>query len=67
VQKLLRFERKILRKIYEPNKLIDGTWMIMTNEELDNLIENKNIIHFIKAQKIEMVMSRRENDSGERC
>jgi hypothetical protein len=31
---------------------VDGTWRIKTNEELDNLIEHKNIIHFIKAQTL---------------
>jgi hypothetical protein len=44
----MRFE-KILRKIHGPTKLIDGTWRMMTNEELDNLIEHKNIFRFIKA------------------
>jgi hypothetical protein len=29
---------------------LDGTWRIKTTEELDNLLEHKNIIHF----KIEM-------------
>jgi hypothetical protein len=47
-----RFERKILRKIYRPTELIDGTWRIQTDEELDNLIEHKNIINFIKAQRL---------------
>jgi hypothetical protein len=41
VQKLMRFERKILRKIYGPTKLTDGTWIIKTNEELGNLVEHK--------------------------
>jgi hypothetical protein len=51
VQKSIRFE-KILRKIYGPTKLTDRTWRIKTNEELDNLIEHKNMIHFIKAQRL---------------
>jgi hypothetical protein len=46
----MRFERKILRKIYGHTKLIDGTWRIKTNEELDNLVEHKSVINFIKAQ-----------------
>jgi hypothetical protein len=37
----MKFERKILKKIYRPTKLIDGIWKVKTNEELDNLIENK--------------------------
>jgi hypothetical protein len=63
VQKLMRFERKILRKIYGPTKLIDRTWRIKTNGEFDNLIEHKNIIHFI-SPKLEMVRSCRENARG---
>jgi hypothetical protein len=34
-QKLMKFERKILKKIYGPTKLIGDTWRIETNEELD--------------------------------
>jgi hypothetical protein len=52
MQKLIRFERKILRKIYGPTKLLDGNWRFKTNEELDNLIKYKNIINFIKAQRL---------------
>jgi hypothetical protein len=52
VQKLIRLEKKILRKIYGPTKLIDGTWRIKTNEKLDNLIKHKNIIRFIKDQRL---------------
>jgi hypothetical protein len=47
-----KFERKILRKINGPTKLIDGIWRIKANEGLDKLIEHKNIIHFIKAQRL---------------
>jgi hypothetical protein len=52
VQKLTRFEWKILREIYGVTKLTDGTWRIKTNVELDNLIEHKNISHFIQAQRL---------------
>jgi hypothetical protein len=48
----MRFGRKISRKIYGPTKLIVGTWRIKTNEELDNSIEYKNIIHLIEAQRL---------------
>jgi hypothetical protein len=30
----------------------DGTWRIKTNDELDKLIRHKNIINYIKAQRI---------------
>jgi hypothetical protein len=29
------FERKVLRKIFGPTKERDGTWRIITNDELD--------------------------------
>ena len=50
--KLMVFERKALRRIYGPTKESDGTWRIKSNEELDRLIGNKNIINYIKAQRL---------------
>ena len=46
------FERKILRRIYGPTKARDGTWRIKTNEELNRLTESRNIINYIKAQRL---------------
>jgi hypothetical protein len=46
------FERKILRKIFGPTKEANGLWRIKTNEELDKLIKQKNIIRFIKSQRL---------------
>ena len=40
--KLMVFERKVLRKIFGPTKERDGTWRIKTNYELDKLIRHKN-------------------------
>jgi hypothetical protein len=50
--KLRVFERKVLRRIYGPTKESDGTWRIKWNEELNRLIGNKNIINYIKAQRL---------------
>jgi len=50
--KLRVFERKVLRRIYGPTKESDGTWRIKSNEELNGLIGNKNIINYIKAQRL---------------
>ena len=50
--KLRVFERKVLRRIYGPTKESDGTWRIKSNEELNRLIANKNIINDIKAQRL---------------
>jgi len=48
LQKLLVFERKILRRIFGPTKE-NKIWRVETNEELDKLIKHKNIINYIKA------------------
>jgi hypothetical protein len=48
----MTFERKILRKIFGPTKEINGVLRIKTNEELDELIKRKNIIRFIKSQRL---------------
>ena len=52
IQNLMIFERKILRKIFGPTKEVNGLWRIKTNEELDVLIKRKNIVRFIKAQRL---------------
>jgi hypothetical protein len=50
--KLMVFERKVLRRIFGPTKERDGTWRIETNDELDELIRNRNTINHIKAQRL---------------
>jgi hypothetical protein len=35
-----------------PTKEKDGTWRVKTNDELDKLIRYKNIINYIKAQRL---------------
>jgi hypothetical protein len=51
IQKLLFFERKILRKIFGPTKE-NQVWRDKTNEELHKLIKIKNIINHIKSQRL---------------
>ena len=48
------FERKILRKIFGPTKEDNGNWRIKTNIELDELIKHRNIINYIKAQRLSL-------------
>jgi hypothetical protein len=50
--KLRVFERKVLRRIYGLTKEGSGTWRIKSNDELNRLIGNKNIINYIKAQRL---------------
>ena len=42
---------KFLRKIFGPTKK-DQTWKIKTNEKLDKMIKYKNIVNYIKAQRL---------------
>ena len=45
------FERKILRKIFDPTYESES-WRIKTNKELDKLIKHENIINFARAQRL---------------
>jgi hypothetical protein len=38
-QKLLVFERRILRRIFGPIQKANGEWRLETNEELENIIK----------------------------
>jgi hypothetical protein len=48
---LVVFERKILRKIYEPLKE-NELWRIRRNDKLEAIIKGENIVRFIKCQRI---------------
>jgi len=52
IQKLSVFERKLLRKIFGPTKEANGMWRVKTNKELDELIKHRNIINYVKAQRL---------------
>jgi len=51
IQKMLIFDRKILRRIFGPMKE-NKIWGIKSNEELDKLIKHENIVSYIKAQRL---------------
>ena len=51
INKLLVLERKFLRKIFGPNNE-NGIWRIKINQELDEIIKRKNIMNFIRAQRL---------------
>jgi len=50
--KLKTFERKIMRKISGPTRTSDGYWRIKTNQEITDVMMEKNIIEFIKKQRL---------------
>jgi len=51
IQKLLVFERRILKRIFGATKE-NQIWRVKTNEELDKLIKHKNAINHIKDQRL---------------
>jgi hypothetical protein len=53
---LMVFKKKVLRRIFGPTKESNGTWKIKTNDELDELIRHKNIINYIKAQRLTLIL-----------
>ena len=60
--RLLVFERRVLRKIYGPTLDNGGTWRIKTNEELEILIKKK----YCKIYKItEITMGSTCNYDGQ--
>ena len=51
-QYLRTFEHRILRKIFGPVQNEDGSWRIRMNHKLNELIENTDIVRFIKIRRI---------------
>jgi hypothetical protein len=51
-QHLSIFERRILRKIFGPVQNKDESWRIRMNYERNELIENADIVRFIKSRRI---------------
>jgi hypothetical protein len=51
IQKLLVFERKILRRIFRPTKE-NQVRRVKISEELDKLIKYKILINYIKVQRL---------------
>ena len=52
INKLMTFERKIMRKIYGSTRTEDGYWRIKTNQEIIEILKGQNIIGFIKEQRL---------------
>ena len=51
-QRLLVFERKILRRLFGPTQKANGEWRLKTNEEFEEAINNKNIVRYIKYKRL---------------
>ena len=48
INKLMIFERMVMRKIFGPTRSDDGYWMIKSNQEIKAILKGQNIIAFIK-------------------
>jgi len=48
--KLMTFERKIMRKIFGPTRTSYGYWSIKTNQEINDILKGQIIIGFIKKK-----------------
>jgi hypothetical protein len=65
--RLLVFERRVLREIYGPTQENDGTWRIKTNEELENLIKKKIYCKIYKITKITLGNTCNQNGHNKNC
>ncbi|XP_072392077.1 uncharacterized protein [Diabrotica undecimpunctata] len=63
-EKLKIFERKILRQIMGPIRMDNGEMRRRINHELRDIMNGKDIVRFIKAQRLRYLghIERRKND-----
>jgi len=52
INKLMIFERRIMRKMFGSTRTDDGYWRIETNQEINYILKGQNIIGFIKKQRL---------------
>jgi hypothetical protein len=52
INKLMNFERRVMRKIFGPTRSDDGYWRIKTNPDINDILKGQNIIGFIKKQRL---------------
>jgi hypothetical protein len=51
-EKLKIFERKVLRSINGPVQDTNNEWRVRTNQEIEALTKDENIVRFIKSQRL---------------
>jgi hypothetical protein len=55
INKLMTFEKKIVRIIYGATRTEGGYWRIKTNQEINDISKGQNIIGFIKKQRLNLL------------
>jgi hypothetical protein len=50
INKLMIFERMVMRKIFGRTRSDDGYWRIKSNQETSDILKGKNVIGFIKKK-----------------
>jgi hypothetical protein len=65
--RLLVFERRVLRKIYGPTQDNDGAWRIKTKKELEYLIMKKKHCKIYKITKSMLDSTRNQNGYNKNC
>jgi uncharacterized membrane protein len=46
------FEKIVFRRIFGPEREVDGSWRKLHNDELHNLYSSPNIVRVIKARRM---------------
>jgi hypothetical protein len=49
------FENRVLRRIFRPKRVVDGSWKKLHNDKLHNLYSSPNIVRVIKARRLRWV------------
>jgi hypothetical protein len=52
INKLMIFEREVMRKIFSPMRSDGGYWRIKTNQVINDILKGQNIIEFIKKRRL---------------
>jgi len=54
INKLMIFERRLMRKMFGPTRTDDGYWRVKTNQEMNKILEGQNIIGCIKKTRTKL-------------